>query len=128
MIVDIVRAKNETKDLRLSKTENCETLIKQNYTQAHKTFSFALNKPHGCRVFCEPEKFYYKKNKSGLNTITFYLEDDNDEEVDFNLGTLTFTLHLIKIWAIIWAVKTIKLIVIARVKRTILVAKTLWDG
>ena len=37
------------------------------------------------------------KNKSVVNTITFYLKDDNDEEVNFNGKTLTFTLQMIKI-------------------------------
>ena len=36
-------------------------------------------------------------NKSVLNTITFYLEDDDNKEVDFNQETLTFTLQMIKI-------------------------------
>ena len=36
-------------------------------------------------------------NKSVLNTITFYLEDDNNEELDFNQDTLSFTLQMIKI-------------------------------
>ena len=31
-----------------------------------------------------------------MNTVTFYLEDDNNEEVNFNGKTLTFTLQLIK--------------------------------
>ena len=61
-------------------------------------FSFVLDKPSGCRVFCEPETIHYKKrNKSVLNMITFYLEDDNNEEVNFNGETLTFTLQMIKI-------------------------------
>ena len=61
-------------------------------------FSFVLDKPCGYKVFCEPETIHYKKiNKSVLNTITFYLEDDNSEEVDFNGETLTFTLQMIKI-------------------------------
>ena len=61
-------------------------------------FSFVLDKPSGYKVFCEPETMHYKKvNKSVLNTITFYLEDDNNEEVDFNGETLTFTLQMIKI-------------------------------
>ena len=48
-------------------------------------FSFVLDKPSGYKVFCQPETIHYKKiNKSVLNTITFYLEDDNNEEVDFN--------------------------------------------
>ena len=47
-------------------------------------YSFVLDKPAGYKVFCEPETIHYKKiNKSVLNTITFYLEDDNNEEVNF---------------------------------------------
>ena len=58
-------------------------------------FSFILDKPSGYKVFCEPETIHYKKmNKSFLNTITFYLENDNHEEVNFNGETMTFTLHL----------------------------------
>ena len=61
-------------------------------------FSFVLDKPAGYKVFCEPETIRYKKiNKPILNTITFYLEDDNNEEVDFNGETMTFTLQMIKI-------------------------------
>ena len=61
-------------------------------------FSFVLDKPSGYKVFCEPETIHYKKiNKSVLDTITFYLEDDNNEGVDFNQETLTFTLQMIKI-------------------------------
>ena len=61
-------------------------------------YSFVLDKPSGYKVFCEPETIHYKKiNKSVLNTITFYLEDDSDKVVDFNGETLTFTLQMIKI-------------------------------
>ena len=60
-------------------------------------FSFVLDKPVGFKVFCQPETIHYKNNKSVLNTITFSLEDDNNEEVDFNGETLTFTLQVIKI-------------------------------
>ena len=61
-------------------------------------FSFVLDKPAGYKIFCEPETIHYKKiNKSILNTITFYLEDDNNKEVNFNQETLTFTLQMIKI-------------------------------
>ena len=60
--------------------------------------SFVLDKKPGYKVFSEPETIHYKKiNKSVLDTITFYLEDDNNEEVDFNGETLTFTLQMIKI-------------------------------
>ena len=61
-------------------------------------YSFVLDKKPGYKVFSEPETIYYKKiNKSVLNTITFYLEDDNNKEVNFNQETLTFTLQMIKI-------------------------------
>ena len=60
--------------------------------------SFLLDKPSGYKVFCEPETIHYNKiNKSVLNTIMFYLEDENNKEVDFHGETLTFTLQMIKI-------------------------------
>ena len=61
-------------------------------------YSFVLDKPAGYKVFCEPETIHFKKiNKSVRNIITFYLEDDNNKEVNFNGETLTFTLQMIKI-------------------------------
>ena len=61
-------------------------------------YSFLLDKPAGYKIFSEPETIHYKKiNKSVLNTITFYLEDDNNKEVNFNGEALTFTLQMIKI-------------------------------
>ena len=61
-------------------------------------YSFVLDKKPGYKVFSEPETIHYKKiNKSVLNTIIFYLEDDNGEEVNFNGETLTFTLQIIKL-------------------------------
>ena len=53
-------------------------------------FSFVLDKKPGYKVFSEPQTIHYKKNKSVLSIITFYLEDD--KEVNFNGETLTFTL------------------------------------
>ena len=61
-------------------------------------FTFVLDKPSVYKIFSEPEAIHYKKiNKSVLNTTTFYLEDDNNKEVDFNQETLTFTLQMIEI-------------------------------
>ena len=61
-------------------------------------YSFVLDKPSGYKVFCEPETIHFKKlNKSVLNTVTFHLEDDNNEEVNFNGETFTFTLQMIEI-------------------------------
>ena len=49
-------------------------------------------------MFSEPETIHFKKlNKSVLNTMSFYLEDDNNEEIDFNGETLTFTLQMINV-------------------------------
>ena len=61
-------------------------------------FSFTLDKPDGYKVFCQPQTVHYKKiNKYVLHTITLYLKDDNNEEVDFNGETFTFILQMIKI-------------------------------
>ena len=60
--------------------------------------SFVIDKKPGSKVFSEPETIHYKKIiKSVLNTITFYLENLNIEEVKFNGETLTFMLQMIKI-------------------------------
>ena len=64
-------------------------------------YSFLLDKTVGYKVFSQLEKVHFKKiKKIILNTKTFYLEDDNAEEVDFNQETLTFTLQMIKIGTI----------------------------
>ena len=61
-------------------------------------FSFNSDEPSGYKVFFEPETVHHKKiNKSVLSTISFYLEDDNNEEVNFNGEPLTFELQMIKI-------------------------------
>ena len=66
-------------------------------------FSFVSDKKPGYKVFSEPGTIHYKKiNKSVLNTITFYLEEDKNKVVDFNGETLTFTLQMIKIWTIMF--------------------------
>ena len=57
-----------------------------------KLFGFVLDTPSSYKLFCQPETIHYKViNKSVLNTITIYLENNNHEEVDFNGETLTFT-------------------------------------
>jgi len=61
-------------------------------------FSFILDKPPGYKIFCSPETIHYKKiNKTVRDNITFYLENDNNEEVNFNEETMTFTKQMIKI-------------------------------
>ena len=63
-----------------------------------KSFSFILDQPSGYKVFCEPETMHFKRSKSVLITITFYLEDDNHEQFNFNNETLNFTLQMTKIF------------------------------
>ena len=61
-------------------------------------YSFSLDKPPGYKITKEPNTILYKKvNKETLDRITFYLEDDDHQPVDFNGETLTFTIQLIKI-------------------------------
>ena len=61
-------------------------------------YSFVLDRPTGYKVFCQPETIHYNKlNKRILNTITFYLETEDNEETNFNGRTLTFTKQMIKI-------------------------------
>ena len=61
-------------------------------------FSFVSDKPSRYKVFSEPETIQSKKiNEPVLNTITFYLADENDDEVNFNGEKMTFTLQMIKI-------------------------------
>ena len=86
-------------------------------------YSVVLDKLPGYKVFCELERNHYKK-KSVLNTITFYLEDDDNEEVNFNGETLTSTLQMLKILTIKWAFKILKLIVFAMEEDIDLLRKT----
>ena len=48
----MIRPKNETEDLLLSKTKNCETLIKQTHRKAEETLEFKMIKPR--------ETFHFK--------------------------------------------------------------------
>ena len=69
----------------------------QNGVRRPILFSLVLDKLSGYNVFCETETVLYKKiNKSVSKTATFYLEDNNNNVVEFNGETLTFTLQMIK--------------------------------
>ena len=74
-------------------------------------FNFISNKPPGNKVFCAPETIHYEKIiKSVLIIVTFYLVNDNNEEVDFNEKTLILTLQTIKICFIKRAFKILNVI------------------
>ena len=52
MNLNMIRPKNETEDLLLSITKNCETLIKQTHRKAEETLEFKMNKSR--------ESFHFK--------------------------------------------------------------------
>ena len=61
-------------------------------------FSFNLSAPPIYKIIKEPNDILYKKiNKTRLDSIQFFLEDNNHNPVDFNSETLTFTIQIIKI-------------------------------
>ena len=61
-------------------------------------YSFALDQPPGHKIFKEPRiKLFKKINKRVLSHITFYLEDDDYELVEFNNEPISFICQLIKI-------------------------------
>ena len=61
-------------------------------------FSFNLSSPPGYKIIKEPNIILYKKiNKTRLDSIQFFLEDNNHHPVDFNSETLIFTIQIIKI-------------------------------
>ena len=60
-------------------------------------FSFNLSAPPGYKIIKEPNIILYKKINKRLDSIQFFLEDNNHNPVDFNSETLTFTIQIIKI-------------------------------
>ena len=45
MNLNMIRPKNETEDLLLPITKNCETLIEQTHKKAEETLDFKMSKP-----------------------------------------------------------------------------------
>ena len=59
-------------------------------------FSFDSDKLSGYKIFCQPEKIDYEKiNKSVLNTITVYTENNNNEKINLKGESWTFTIDRI---------------------------------
>ena len=78
----------------------CDCLNGSNVNGCRQAFmySFALDKPLGCKIYKEPRiKLFEKINKSVLSHIIFYFEDGDDKPVDFKKETIPFTCQLIKI-------------------------------
>ena len=54
MNLNMIKPKNETEDLLLSITKNCETLIKQTHRKAEETLEFKMNKSSKIFHFTPP--------------------------------------------------------------------------
>ena len=54
MNLNLIRPKNETEDLLLSITKNCETLIKQTHRKPQETLDFKLTNPRETFHFNPP--------------------------------------------------------------------------
>ena len=54
MNLNMIRPKNETEDLLLSITKNCETLIEQTHTKPQETLEFKMIKPRETFNFKPP--------------------------------------------------------------------------
>ena len=71
MNLNMIRPKNETEDLLLSITKNCETLIEQTHTKPQETLEFKMVKPR--------ETFHFKQQiqiqgdwMTGLTNLEVY--------------------------------------------------------
>ena len=60
-------------------------------------FSFNLSAPPGHNFIKEPNIFLYKKNKTRPDKVQNFLEDSNQNPVDFKNETITFTIQIVKI-------------------------------
>ena len=56
MNLKMIRPKNETEDLLLSITENCESAITQTHRKAEETLEFTLTKPKETFPFKTPSQ------------------------------------------------------------------------
>ena len=92
MNLKMTRPKNETEDLLLSKTKNCETLIEQTHRKAEETLVFKMTKPRETFHFNPPiqikgdwmigltslEVYIFIFNKTeGNNKFEFYRDSSN---------------------------------------------------
>ena len=69
-----------------------------NGTRETILYSFALDQSPNHKKYTENQKLnFFKKNKSVLSHITFYLEDDDYKAVDFDGEMISFTCQLLKI-------------------------------
>ena len=99
MHLNMIRPKNETEDLLLSITKNCETLIKQTHTKPEKTMEFKMIKPRETFHFNPPieSKEDWKIGLTSLevdNSIFNITEENNEFELykfpDSKIGGVSY--------------------------------------
>ena len=86
MNLNMIRPKNETENLLLSITKNCETLIEQTHRKAEETLEFKMNKSR--KIFHFPPPIQVKGDwMIGLTNLKVYTSIFNitDENNKFKL-------------------------------------------
>ena len=86
MNLNEIRPKNETKDLLLSITKNCETLIEQTHAKPKETLEFKMNKRREMFHF-RPRSQIQRSWKIGLKVLEVYNSIFNitEENIKFEL-------------------------------------------
>ena len=90
MNINMIRPKNETEDILLSITKNCETLIEQTHRKIEETLEFKMNKPRENFHFTPPiaiERFWM----IGLKSLEVYNSLFNITEHNNKFGLYTDT-------------------------------------
>ena len=82
----MIRSKNETENLLISKSKNCETLIQQTHRKSEETLEFKMNKPRETFPFSPPTSIEGSWI-IGLTSLEVYISFSNTIEED-NKATL----------------------------------------
>ena len=86
MNLNMIRPKNETEDLLLSITKNCETLIEQTHRKAEETLEFKMNRSRETFHFSQPIQIHGDwmiglTNLEVYNSIFNITEENNKFEI-----------------------------------------------
>ena len=86
MELKMIRPKNETEDLPLFITKNCETLIKQTHTKHEETLEFKLTKAKETFLFNPPisTEGFWMVRLTSLEVYNSFL-NKNDDNCKFEL-------------------------------------------
>ena len=99
MNLNMIKPKNETEDLLLSKTKNCETLIEQTHTKPQETLEFKMTRPRETFHFKPPiqikgDWMIGLTNLEVYNSIFNITEENNKFELykfpDDKIGGVTY--------------------------------------